>query len=108
MRAETAGLLTKALMLGINIKQISSVSTLNLGFQFRLDWNVSWNTSQNFAYNRTEEYAFGRTVLFDIGTIENMFQVKLKDNSTNPAPTIYGLELYGTPLGTDVGDRATS
>ena len=103
-------LLNKNLLLGINVKEITSSSTINIAMQYRFDWNVSWHTAQNFSFNHNDELAFGKTVLFDIGSIENMLQVKLKDNSTNPAPTIYSLELYGDPipLGISPQDRATS
>ena len=52
--------------------------------------------------------AFGSTIGFDIGTIENMFQVKIQDNSTQLAGTIYGIDLFGTQLGTEIEDRGTS
>lgn len=107
-RPENLGLMSKALLLGIRIKEISSSSTLNLGFQFRLDQNVSWTTSQSFAYNRADEYEFGKIVMFDIGTIHNMFQVKLVHATDSAVPTIYGIELYGDALGINVKDRATS
>lgn len=102
-------LLNKNLLLGINVKEITSGSTINIAFQYRFDWNVSWITAQNFSFNHNDELAFGKTVTFDIGSIENMLQVKLKDNSTNPAPTIYSLEIYGepVPLGVSVGERGT-
>ena len=80
-------LAVKMLQAGVNIKEITSGSTLNMYFQFRSDWNVSWSTAEAFNYEHNDELAFGKTALFDIGTIENMFQVKIKDNSTNPAPT---------------------
>lgn len=76
--------------------------------QYRLDWNVSWTTAENHNFDHNDELAFGKTSLSDIGTIDNMFQIKLKDNSTNPAPTIYGIDLYGVPLGLGSGDRATA
>jgi hypothetical protein len=95
-------------MLGINCKEATSASTLNIGFQLRIDWNVSWTTSENFTFNHNDELAFGKTALFDVGTINNMLQIKLKDNSSNPAPTIYGIDLYGQPIGMSVGDRAES
>ena len=102
-------LLNKNLLLGINVKEVTSSSTINIAMQYRFDWNVSWNTAQNFSFNHNDELAFGKTVMFDIGSIENMLQVKLKDNSTNPAPTIYSLELYGEAqsLGVSIGDRGT-
>lgn len=79
-----------------------------MGFQYRLDWNTSWNTVQTFAYHRTDEYAFGKLVSFDIHSIHNMLQVKISHNSSNLAPTLYGVELYGEPLGVKQGERATS
>ena len=103
-----ASLTTKMLQLAIHLKEITSVSTLNLAFQFRIDWNVSWNTAENINYDHNDELAFGKTGLFDIGTVENMLQIKIKNNSTNPAPTIYGCDLYGIPLGQDIGARAAS
>lgn len=109
IKANGIALLNKNLLLGINIKEITSVSAINIAFQYRFDWNVSWMTAQNFSYNHNDELAFGKTVLFDIGSIENMLQIKLKNNSSNPAPTIYGIELYGDsiPLGVSVQDRGT-
>jgi len=103
-----ASLTTKMLQLAIHLKEIISASTLNLAFQFRIDWNVSWNTAENINYDHNDELAFGKTGLFDIGTVENMLQIKIKNNSTNPAPTIYGCDLYGIPLGQDIGARAAS
>ena len=103
-----ASLTTKMLQLAIHLKEITSASTLNLAFQFRIDWNVSWNTAENINYDHNDELAFGKTGLFDIGTVENMLQIKIKNNSTNPAPTIYGCDLYGIPLGQDIGARAAS
>jgi hypothetical protein len=101
-------LLTKALQLGVNLKEITSASTLNLSFQFRIDWNVSWTTAENFNYDHNDELAFGKTALFDIGTINNMLQIKIKDDSSNPAPTLYGIDLYGQQTGLSVGDRAVA
>ena len=40
-------LVTKALQLGLNLKEIISASTLNLSLQYRIDWNVSWTTAEN-------------------------------------------------------------
>ena len=108
VKSEAVSLLNRALLLGIKVKQISSGSTLNINFQYRFDWNVSWMTAQAFNYDRNDELAGGRTVLFDIGAINNMLQIKLKASSSSPAPTIYGIELYGEPLGVSLGDRSTS
>ena len=110
IKQSAVGLLIKNFLLAINLKEITSSSTLTMNFQFRLDWNVSWTTAQTFAYNHNDELAFGRTRTFNIGNISNMIQIKLKDNSSNPAPTIYSLELFGneTPLGVSTQDRATS
>lgn len=108
IKPSLVSLANKMLMLGLNLKEITSASTLNLALQYRIDWNVSWTTAENHSFNHNDELAFGKTSLSEIGTIENMFQIKLKDNSTNPAPTIYGIDLYGVPLGVAVGDRATS
>ncbi len=108
IKPSLVSMLTKALQLGINLKEVSSASTLNLDFQFRIDWNVSWTTAEAFAYNRADAYTFGKTALFDIGTIENMLQIKIKDNSSNPAVTLYGVDLYGQQLGLEVGERATA
>jgi hypothetical protein len=106
IKPSQASLMSKMLQIAINLKEVSSASTLNLDFQYRIDWNTSWTTAITFNYDRNDSLALGKTVLFDIGTIENMFQIKIKSNSTNPAPTIYGVDLYGTPLGVSVGDRA--
>ncbi|KKN59226.1 hypothetical protein LCGC14_0544530, partial [marine sediment metagenome] len=110
IKAEGVALLNKNLLLGINIKEITSSSTLNIGMEYRFDWNVSWLTSQNFNFDHNDELAFGKIKVFDIGNINNMLQVKLKDNSGNPAPTIYSIELFGDlqPLGVSIQDRATS
>lgn len=109
IRPQLVSLLMKALSLGINLKEASSGSTLNAYFQFRIDWNVSWTTAEAFAYNRADSLTFGKTTLFDIGTIENMLQIKIQDNSTNLPITLYGIDLYGTPmLGNSVGERAVS
>jgi len=96
----------RMLQLGINYKEITFGSTLDMNLQYRFDWNVSWSETETFSYDHNDELAFGRTTLFDIGTVENMFQIKIKDNSSNPAPTIYGIDLYGNPLGQDVQTRA--
>lgn len=101
-------LMTKALQVGLNFKEVTSASTLNLALQYRIDWNVSWTTAENHNFDHNDELAFGKTSLSDIGTIENMLQIKLKDNSTNPAPTLYGIDLLGVPLGSSVGDRAVA
>lgn len=101
-------LATNALMVGLNLKEITSASTLNLSLQYRIDWNVSWSTAENHSYDHNDELAFGKTSLSDIGTINNMLQLKIKDNSTNPALTFYGVDLYGEQLGMNVGDRATA
>ena len=95
VKVESLGILNKLLLLGINHKFITSASTLNMTKEYRLDWNVSWLASENFAYNHNDELAFGKTTMFDVGTIENMFQVKITDNSSNPAPTLYSLEFHG-------------
>ena len=108
IKPSLVSMLTKALQLGINLKEVSSASTLNLDFQFRIDWNVSWTTAEAFAYNRADSLTFGKTALFDIGTIENMLQIKIKDNSSNPAITLYGADLYGEMLGLSVGERAAA
>ena len=108
IKPSLVSMLTKALLLGLNLKEVSSASTLNLDFQFRIDWNVSWTTTEVFAYNRADAYTFGKTALFDIGTIENMLQIKIKENSTNPAVTLYGVDLYGEQLGLSIGERAVA
>ncbi len=107
IKPSLVSLAVKALQIAIHFKEITSVSTLNIGFQYRNDWGVSWTTSENFNYDHNDELAFGKSQLFEIGTIENMLQIKLKDDSSNPAPTIYGVDLYGKQLGQEVGDRAT-
>ena len=106
IKPSLVSLAVKMLQAAIHFKEITSASTLNIGFQYRNDWNVSWSSSENFNYDHNDELAFGKTQLFEIGTIENMFQIKLKDDSSNPAPTIYGVDLYGKQLGQEVGDRA--
>jgi len=108
IKPSLVSLAVKALQMAIHYKQITSASTLNIGFQYRTDWGVSWTTSENFSYNHNDELNFGKTTLFDIGTIENMLQIKLKDDSSNPAPTIYGVDLYGQQLGLEVGDEAVA
>jgi len=107
-KPKAIGLLNRLLLLGINHKEVTSASTINMNVKYRLDWNVSWLGSTNFNYDHNDEFAFGKTSMFDIGTIENMFQVKITENSKNPAPTIYSLELHGKELGVDLGDRATA
>ncbi|KKK97907.1 hypothetical protein LCGC14_2648040, partial [marine sediment metagenome] len=107
IKPSLASLAVQMLQVALHLKNITSASTLNIGFQYRNDWGVSWNTSENVNYDHNDELNFGKTPLFDIGTVENMFQIKLKDNSTNPAPTIYGVDLYGQQLGLEVGDKAT-
>jgi len=108
MKPQSAGLLSKTLWLLLYIKQISSGTALTINFQYRCDWNVTWTTAQAFSYDRNDQFAFGATVTFDVGTIENMFQIKLKDNSTQAASTIYGVDLFGKQLGTETEDRALS
>uniref|UniRef100_A0A6M3KFW8 Putative baseplate wedge initiator n=1 Tax=viral metagenome TaxID=1070528 RepID=A0A6M3KFW8_9ZZZZ len=108
IKPSLASLMNKMLQIGLHLKEITSASTINLALQYRLDWNVSWTTAENHNFDHNDELAFGKTSLSDIGTIDNMFQIKLKDNSTNPAPTIYGIDLYGVPLGLGSGDRATA
>ncbi len=107
IKPQLVSLLMKALLLGLNFKEASSAGTLNAYFQFRIDWNVSWTTAEAFAYNRADSLTFGKTVLFDIGTIENMLQVKIYDNSIQAPITLYGLDLHGDPvLGVSVSERA--
>ncbi len=106
IKPQSAGLLSKMLWLMLYIKQISSGSPLTMNFQYRSDWNVTWNPVQTFNYDRNDSFAFGSTVSFDIGTIENMFQIKIQDNSTQPAGTIYGADLFGQQMGAEVEDRA--
>ena len=103
-------LLNKNLLLGVNCKYATSGSTINIGFRYRFDWNVSWQTVQNFSFNHNDELAFGKSVLFDIGSISNMLQIKLSDDSSNPASTIYSVELHGDelPQGTSLQTRATT
>ncbi len=108
IKVESLGILNRLLLLAINHKFITSASTLNMTKEYRSDWNVSWLASENFAYNHNDELAFGKTTMFDVGTIENMFQVKITDNSSNPAPTLYSLEFHGQKLGVNLQDRATS
>lgn len=105
-----ATLLNKNLLLGINTKYITSGSTININFQYRFNQAVSWTTAQTFSLNHNDELNFGKTTLFDIGSISNMLQVKLKDSSSNPAPTIYSIELIGNevPLGVSLEDKATA
>jgi hypothetical protein len=107
-KPDALGLMSKALLCGIRFKEIYSLTDLTMDFQFRLDQNAAWITAQTFAYNRADEYEFGKVAMFDVGTIHNMFQVKIVSDGSNPAPTLYGLELYGEPLGVNVKDRATS
>mgnify|MGYP001578078452 CR=1 FL=1 len=106
IKPSLVSLLTKALQLALILKEVSSGSAHTLNFQFRIDWNVSWTTAETATYNRADALTFGKTALFDIGTIENMLQIKISNNSTLAAPTIYGVDLYGTPLGLEVGERA--
>lgn len=106
VRPELVSLMSKALLLGLHFKEVTSGGTLS--FQYRLDWNTTWTTAETTSFSRSDAYAFGKTALFDIGTIENMFQIKLKDNSSNPASTIYGADLFGEVLGVSGGDRATA
>jgi hypothetical protein len=108
IRPQSAGLLTKLLQLFLYVKQISSGVGLTMNFQYRCDWNVTWNSVQTFNYDRNDSFAFGSTIDLDIGTIENMFQIKIQDNSTQLAGTIYGCDLFGTALGTEIEDRQTS
>lgn len=108
VKPEVVSMAMKMLLAGINVKEITSASTININFQYRIDWNVSWTTAVAFSFNHSDELAFGKTALFDIGTVENMFQIKLQDNSKNPAPTIYGVDLYGKKLGHDMGERAVA
>ena len=108
IKPKSVGLLNRLLLLGINFKEIISGSILNMTMEYRLDWNVTWLASTLFNYDHNDELAFGKTSLFDIGTIENMFQVKITENSSNPAPTIYSLELHGEELGISLSDRATA
>lgn len=107
-KPEALGLMSKGLLLGVRYKEAYSLTTANMSFQFRLDQNAAWTTAQNFAYNRADEYEFGKVSMFDVRTIHNMFQTKIVCDGSNPAPTLYGLELYGEPLGVNVKDRATA
>ena len=61
-------------------------------------------------YSHNDEFTFGRTNIFDIGTIFNMLQIKLKDNSSQLPSTIYSIILHGVPvsLGNSREDRATA
>jgi len=108
IRPELVSLMMKALQLALNFKQVSSASELLAYFQFRIDWNVSWTTAEPFPYNRSNSLTFGETVSFEIGTVENMLQIKIYENSTNPALTLYNIDLYGPVLGLSVGDAAVS
>ncbi len=108
IKVESLGILNKLLLLAINHKFVTSASALNMTKEYRLDWNVSWLANENFAYNHNDELAFGKTTMFDVGTVENMFQVKITENSSNPAPTLYSLEFHGQKLGVDLQDKATS
>lgn len=108
IKPASASLLSKLLQMAFHFKEVSSGSTLNMNVQYRLDWNTAWSTAEQTNFDRANDYAFGKTAIFDIGTIENMFQIKVKDDSSNPAPTIYGFDLYGQPLGVEVGDRGVS
>lgn len=109
IKPQLVSLLMKALKLGLNIKESYSVSTLNAYFQFRIDWNVSWTDAEAFAYNRADVLTLGGTREFEIGTIENMLQIKIYDNSTQLPLTLYGVDLFGEPtLGASVGERATA
>lgn len=101
-------LLNKLLQLALHFKEVSSGSTLNLNFQYRLDWNTTFTTAEQTNFDRADDFAFAKTALFDIGTIENMIQIKVKDSSSNPAPTIYGVDLYGESLGLSSADRAVA
>lgn len=101
-------LAVKALQIALHFKEVTSASTINLSLQFRADWNVSWSTAETTNYDHNDELAFGKTSLFEIGTIENTLQLKIKNNSTNPAPTIYGIDLYGQQLGLSVSERAVA
>ncbi len=107
IRPENSRLLNKLLVAAVHLKEVSSEATLNLNIQYRLDWNTSWTTAEVVNYNRANDFTFGKTALLDIGTIENMFQIKVKDNSTQAASTIYGVDLHGESLGLSVGDGAT-
>lgn len=108
MKSDSIALINRRLLLGVNCKEETSATTVNVNFQYRLDWNVSWTTADTFNFDHNDELAFGKTALFDIGSISNMFQVKLQDNSSNPSSTIYSLELFGEPLGISTSDRSTA
>lgn len=107
IKPSLVSLLNKMLRLGICCKEVTSASAINLSFQYRIDFNVSWISAQTFDYSHNDELAYAKTALFDIGTINNTFQIKIQNNSTDPAPVIYTVDLYGTPIGVGTGDRAT-
>ena len=111
IRKNGVSLLNRNLLLGINYRYETSASTISMTLQYRFNWGVSWITPSpsTFDFDHNDELNFGKTAMFDIASINNMFQVKITDDSSNPAPTIYSLELSGDaePLGTKVVDEAT-
>jgi len=112
IKSSGVALLNKNLLLGINAKYAVSASIISVTLQYRFNWGVSWitPTSSTFDSAHNDELNFGKTAVFDIGSINNMLQIKIKDSSSNPAPTIYGFELYREekPLGVSTEDKATT
>lgn len=110
IQANAPALLNKGLLVGVNVKEVTSGSELTFNFQFRLNYDVSWSTAESVIYSHNDEFTFGRTNIFDIGTIFNMLQIKLKDNSSQLPSTIYSIILHGdpVPLGNSREDRATA
>jgi hypothetical protein len=106
IKPQSIGLLTKLLWVLLYFKQVTSGSPLTINFQCRNDWDVTWQNLQALNYDKNDSLAFGITQSIDIGTIENMFQIKLQDNSTQPAPTFYGCDLFGQQLSVEIEDRA--
>ena len=109
IQANAPALLNKGLLVGVNVKEVTSVSELTFNFQFRLNYDVSWSTAESVVYSHNDELTFGRTNIFDISTIFNMLQIKLKDNSSQLPSTIYSIILHGdpVPLGNSREDGAT-
>lgn len=108
IKPNSAGIMSKFLHALLYFKQISSASALNINLQYRFDWNVTWSSAIALRYDRNDSFAFGITQEVDVGTIGDMFQIKLQDNSSQLASTFYGMDLYGEVMGVEVEDRAVA
>ena len=86
---------------------VKTLGSYTLTFQFRADWKTSWQSTDNITLN-SGEYLLGQTFVlgtatlggnealtkvFDLPNINNLVQFNLSNNTTNPAWSMYRIDI---------------